>query len=264
MTSTSAVSTRTGRAARRVGPVLLAALVWVLVWQGVAMAVGHDFLLATPSEVVARLGELVTTSAFWVTVATTLVKIAAGFIAAVLVGAVTAMLAARFHMFDTLVAPLMSTIRSVPVVSFIILVLLWADPRTLASITAFLMVLPVMHASVLAGIHSRDRLLLEVADVFAVTAWRRVRAVDLPAVLPYFATACRIGIGLAWKSGIAAEVIGVSRGSIGEQLYQAKIFLESADVFAWTAVIVALSITCEGLVQWGIGRWQRRFAGGVA
>ncbi len=246
------------------GPVLLAALVWVIVWQVVALAVGHDFLLATPSQVVTRLGELVTTSEFWITVASTLVKIAAGFIAAVLVGAVTAMLAARFRMFDVLTAPLMSTIRSVPVVSFIILVLLWADPRTLATITAFLMVLPVMHASILAGIRSRDRLLLEAADVFAVTAWRRVRAIDLPAVLPFFATACRIGIGLAWKSGIAAEVIGVAQGSIGGMLYQAKIYLESADVFAWTAVIVALSIACEALVQWGIGRWQKRFAGGVA
>jgi NitT/TauT family transport system permease protein len=149
------------------------------------------------------------------------------------------------------------------VVSFIILVLLWADARSLATITSFLMVLPIMHAGILEGIRSRDRRLLEVVTVFEVPTLRRMRAIDVPAVLPFFAAACRIGMGLAWKSGVAAEVIGVSQGSIGERLYQAKIFLESADLFAWTVVIVALSIACEALVLRAIRGVQSRLAGGV-
>jgi NitT/TauT family transport system permease protein len=157
-----------------------------------------------------------------------------------------------------------ATIRSVPVVSFIILALLWTDASTLATITSFLMVLPIMHSSLLAGIRSRDAQLLEMVEVFGVAAWRRIRAVDVPAVLPFFATASRIGIGLAWKAGVAAEVIGVSEGSIGERLYEAKVFLESADLFAWTAVIIALSVMCEALVLWLIRSAQARRAGGVA
>jgi NitT/TauT family transport system permease protein len=264
MTSTSAVSARTGKAARAIGPVALAACVWLVVWQLAAMAIGRDFLVATPGQVVVRLAELATTTEFWATVATTLLKITLGFVTAVAVGALTAALAASFRVIEVLLAPIMSTIRAVPVVSFIILVLLWADASTLASITAFLMVLPVMFASILAGIRSRDRLLLEAASVFDVTVLRRVRAIDLPAVLPFFAAACRIGIGLAWKAGVAAEVIGITQGSIGERLYQAKVFLEPADVFAWTVVIVALSIACEWAVQRGIRRAQSRLAGGVA
>jgi len=243
---------------------VLAAAVWIAVWQLAAAAVGHGFLLASPGQVLVRLLELVTTGGFWATVATTLVKIAWGFVAAVVVGAASAACAARSRTFELLTAPLISTIRAVPVVSFIILVLLWADASTLASITAFLMVLPVMHSGILAGIRSRDSLLLEVVAVFAVPPLRRVGAIDVPAVLPFFAAACHIGIGLAWKAGVAAEVIGVARGSIGEQLYQAKIFLEPADVFAWTAVIVALSMACEAVVQRGIRRAQRTLAGGVA
>ena len=74
---------------------------------------------------------------------------------------------------------------------------------------------------------------------------RRVVAIDGPQVLPYFVAACRAGMGLAWKAGIAAEVIGLPTGSIGERLYQAKLFLSSADLFAWTAVIVAASSGSE-------------------
>lgn len=263
MTSTSAADATARRRIRRAGPALLAVVFWLTVWQAAAMAVGRDFLLATPGRVLARLGELVVTADFWQTVGTTLMRIALGFAAAVVVGAATAAAAARFRLVAVLVSPLVSTIRSVPVVSFIILVLLWADARSLATITSFLMVLPIMHASILEGIRARDRRLLEAVAVFDVPALRRIRAVDVPAVLPFFAAACRIGMGLAWKSGVAAELIGVSEGSIGERLYQAKIFLESADLFAWTVVIVVLSMACEALALRVVRLAQGRLGGGV-
>jgi NitT/TauT family transport system permease protein len=242
----------------------VAAAFWIAVWSIAAEVVGRDFLLASPGQVVVRLIDLVVTADFWATVGTTLMRIALGFVAAAVVGMATAALSARFRTVDVLTSPLISTIRSVPVVSFIILVLLWADASTLAAVTSFLMVVPIMHTSILEGIRSRDARLLEVVEVFEIPTWRRIRAVDIPAVLPFFAAASRIGIGLAWKAGVAAEVIGVSQGSIGERLYQAKIFLESADLFAWTVVIVALSIACEALALRLIRVAQDRNSGGVA
>jgi len=244
--------------------VLFAATFWLAVWQIAAWVVGRDFLLASPVQVVARLGELVIQADFWGTVGTSLLRITAGFVAAVVVGALMAAAAAASRLFDTLVGPLIATIRSAPVVSFIILLLLWTDSSRLAAITSFLMVLPVMYTNVLAGIRHRDRAMLEAATVFRVPFLRRLRAVDVPAVMPFFAAACRTGVGLAWKSGVAAEVIGVSEGTIGERLYQAKLFLSSADLFAWTAAIVGLSIACEALVLWWLRRVPRQLAGSVA
>lgn len=232
---------------RAVRPVL-AVLFWVAVWQFAAWGVHKDFLLASPFSVVARLGELGVTADFWATVGWSLGRIAAGFTAAAGVGALGAAAAVRFRAVDALLSPLVAAIRSAPVVSFIILLLLWTDSSSLPMYTSFLMVLPVMYANVLEGIKHRDRSLLEAAAVFRVPLARRVRAVDIPAVLPFFAAACRIGVGLAWKSGVAAEVIGVANGSIGEQLYEAKVFLSSVDLFAWTVVIVVLSVACEKLV----------------
>ena len=264
MTSTTEVRAAAGSAVRRVSPALLAGVFWVAVWYLGAWAVGKEFLLASPTQVLVRLVELVQTGAFWVTIATTLGRITLGFVAAAVVGTLTAMAAARYRIVAVLTSPLISTVRAVPVVSFIILVLLWADSSTLATVTSFLMVVPIMHTSILEGIRTRDARLLEVVTLFNVSPWRRMRAIDLPAALPFFAAASRIGIGLAWKAGVAAEVIGVSQGSIGERLYEAKIFLESADLFAWTAVIVALSIACEALALRAIGSLQSRHAGGVS
>ena len=60
--------------------------------------------------------------------------------------------------------------------------------------------------------------------------------------------ACRLACGLCWKSGVAAEVIGLPSGSIGERLYDAKIYLNTGEVLAWTLVIVLISLACEKLI----------------
>ena len=124
------------------------------------------------------------------------------------------------------------------------------------------MVLPILYTTTLEGIRHRDRALLEMATTFRVPWVRRLPVVDVPAVLPFVVAGCKVGVGLAWKSGIAAEVIGLPRGSIGEQLYEAKIFLSSADLFAWAVVVVALAYGFERLVLLVLTRTEARLARG--
>lgn len=239
---------------------LLAIAFWLAVWQGASLVVGSRVLLVGPWEVAVRLTRLVPTLDFWSTVWRTFGRITVGFLLAALVGVLLAALSAASRWTQALVAPLVATIRSTPVVSFIILVLIWANPARLATIVAFLMTVPIIHATVYSGILARSPALLEMASVFRLSTWRRVRAIDVPGVLPFFAAGCRTGVGLAWKSGIAAEVIGLPTGTIGERLYQGRLFLETADVFAWTAVVVLVAFAFERLVLWLLSRLERRLA----
>lgn len=263
MTSTSAAERAPrnllGRAVR---PLLVVAF-WVAVWQLAAVAVDQEILLVSPGAAIDRLGELVVTGEFWATVWHSFIRIAGGFVAASAVGVLGAAAAAGSRVFDALVTPALTAVRTTPVVSFIILVLMWpGSSGWLAFIISFLMVLPITYTNVLEGIRSRDRALLEVATVFRVPLLRRVPAIDVPAVLPFFIASCKIGVGLAWKSGIAAEVIGLADGSIGERLYEAKIFLTSADLFAWTAVIIAVSFGFERFVVAALRRAELRLSRG--
>ncbi|MFC0715413.1 ABC transporter permease [Cellulomonas biazotea] len=242
-----------GGAARAVRPLLVLTF-WLVVWQVAALAVAQRLLLPSPVDVATRLVELVGTPAFWATVAHSLLRIAAGFALGTVVGTLLAVAAATWRVVGALVEPVVGAVRAAPVVSFILLVLLWVDSSRLAVVVSALMVLPVTFAAVREGIAQRDPAMLEVATVFAVPLRRRVPAVDVPAVLPFFAAGCRVGVGLAWKSGIAAEVIGLPAGSIGEHLYDAKALLESTDVFVWTAVVVTLSLAAERAVAAGLRR----------
>ena len=225
---------------------------WLLVWQGASMALaalwpnGH-LLLASPISAALRLGELAVTAAFWRAIGWSALRIIGGFLLSCCAASLLAIPASRFRWVRELLSPLVAAVKAVPVASFIILALVWLDSRSLSCFIAFLMVFPPVYLGVLEGIRQTDGKLLEMAKVFRVPLGRQVRAIYLPAVLPHFRTAVSLGLGLCWKAGIAAEVIGLPGGSLGERLYSAKVYFQTPDLFAWTAVIVAVSVAFEKL-----------------
>ena len=237
---------------------LWAVVFWLAVWQIASMVIHQDLFLVSPVRVVVRLGQLVTEGFFWSSIANSLLRIGGGFLLAVVSGVVLGALAARFRRVQELLAPLMLAVKSIPVASFIILALMLFSSRHLAVLISFLIVLPVIYTNVLAGIRSVDRQLLEMARVFRIPAARRIRYIYLPQVLPYFLSACTVALGLSWKAGVAAEVIGMPEGSIGEQLQQAKIYLNTPDLLAWTVVIVLVSLGFEKLFLALIRRAAKR------
>lgn len=240
---------------------LFAALLALAVWQGAALLVHAPILLPSPLQVAGRLRALVVTADFWGTVGFSLLRIAGGFLLALAAATVLAFGAGRFSLLEILLRPYVLAIKSVPVASFIILALIWLQTSQLSLFISFLMVFPVLYTNVLAGIRSADRQLLEMARVFRVPWKRRVRMIYLPAVEPFLLAGCATSLGMSWKAGVAAEVIGVVGGSLGERLYDAKIYLMTADLLAWTVVIVALSAGFEKLVLWLLRRILRRIGG---
>jgi NitT/TauT family transport system permease protein len=225
----------------------VAVLFWLGVWQAASMWIGEDLFLVSPISVIQTLFSLVFTTDFWGAVSFSFLRIVGGFLLALLTGTALAVLAARFPFFRILLRPPMLFIKSTPVASFIILALIWISSRNLAVFISFLMVLPIVYTNTLEGILSTDVQLLEMARMFRIPPLKKMLYLYLPAVFPYFVSACTVGLGLCWKSGVAAEVIGLPDGSIGEQLYQAKIFLSTGELFAWTTVIILVSLCFEKL-----------------
>lgn len=228
---------------------LLPPLFWLTVWQLLAMAVGQRLLLASPLETLIRLTELIRTVDFWRSVAFTLGHILAGFLCGVVLGAVLGALSARFQWMEELLSPLLTVIKSIPVASFVIVALIWVPSQRLSVLISFLITLPLIYAAVLDGLTHIDPNLREMAKVFRMPPLNRLLSIELPAVLPRLASSASVAIGLAWKSGVAAEVIGIPTGSVGERLYKAKVYLATPDLFAWTLTIVLASMLCERVLR---------------
>lgn len=233
----------------------------LLLWQIAAMALDQHLLLVSPVQVLFRLGSLCLEPDFLKTVAFSLMRIAGGFCLAFLLGAGLGMLAGRCRYVELLLWPFMLTIKSVPVASYVILCLIWLSSAQLPVFISFLMVLPVLYNNVLQGYKTADPKLLEMARLYGVPFGRRLLYIHLPQIKPFLLSACGVGLGMAWKAGVAAEVIGITGGSIGEKLYESKVYYNMADLFCWTVVIILVSLAFEKAFLWllrrGFGRLER-------
>lgn len=233
-------------------------VLWILIWQGMYIFVGEDLLLSSPWTVLTRLWTLAGTTDFWMAVGRSCFGILAGFISGVVLGTLLGAVTRGHGFLYEMVRLPMNLVKATPVASFIILTLLWIPSRRLSVFISFLMVLPMIWINVDQGFRSVDAGLMEVAEVFRFSWWKKLRYVYIPAVLPFLRSACEVALGFAWKSGIAAEVIVTPLGFIGKKLYDAKVTLETADMFAWTAVVVLLSIGFEKLFHLLLGRLDGR------
>ena len=226
---------------------LLAIAFWIIVWEALARFVASDLIICSPVTALKRLFELIRTPEFFRAITFSSLRILSGFFAALILGVVFAAVSSRLAVFKALLEPITSVIKATPVASFIILALIWFGSRNLSAFISFLMVFPVIYLNILEGIESTDRGLVEMAKVFRFGAVKTVLYVYFPQLLPFVISACSVALGLCWKSGIAAEVIGISTGSVGERLYRAKLYFETGDLLAWTAVIIVVSTVFEKL-----------------
>lgn len=219
--------------------------VWVTIWQLVYAYVGKDVLVASPGAVFLRIMELIVTKRFWIITFNSVMRILSGFFLGLVSGTLLAVITAKVGFLYELFYPLISIIRSTPVASFIILALIWIKSSNVPVFIVFLMVMPIAWANISQGIKEIDVKLLEMAKVFEFGFKKVCMYIYIPSVMPYFVTAVTTGLGLSWKAGIAAEVISVPKYSIGSELYDGRLYLETADLFAWTVVIILLSLLFE-------------------
>lgn len=228
----------------------LSVVFWIGIWQLSALALNQELFLPTPGKVCQVLcQDLFFSGSFWQSVGLSLRNIGTGFLLGTLAGVVLAALSFWLRPVRILLWFPMKLIKSVPVASFVILALLWIPSPGLSMLIPFLMAVPTLYIHTLQGLLETDVRLLEMADIFHIPGWKRALFIYTPQALPYIGSAASLAVGMAWKSGIAAEIIGLARNTIGNQLYQAKIYLMTPELFAWTIVIVTLSIGCEWMIK---------------
>ncbi len=234
--------------------ILLPVVFWLALWCIASLLINKELLLPTPLETLKRFFELAVTWDFWETALLSLLRIILGIIWGSLLGIFMAWLTFKANLADCIFSPVIRIIRATPVASFIILVLLWVNTGTVPTVISGLMVMPVMWQNVRAGIENTDPLLIEMTKVYGFGKWKAFRYLYVPSVYPYLISGLCTSIGFGWKSGVAAEIICLPKAAIGTQIYYSKIYLETPSLFAWTAVVIILSIALEQTIKRTIGK----------
>lgn len=222
-------------------------LFWVSLWWVASLLIDKEVLLPSPVITVKCLISLMLKGTFWIDCGWSLIRILAGLFIGIAAGMFLAALTAAFPAARTLIAPLLTVIRSTPVASFIVLALVWIGRGQVPSFAACLMVLPVIWNSINTAVENADSFLLEMMQVFSFSFMNKLRRFYIPTVLPSLAAGIRTSLGLAWKAGVAAEVLCTPAFAIGTSLYESKVYLETAELFAWTITVILLSLVLENV-----------------
>lgn len=242
---------------RKILQTALIALIYLAVWEAVSLLVGKELLLPSPFSTLSRLAVLLTKGETWLFSGLTLLRIMTGYAIGVLLGVLLAVLTARSQFAEALLSPLRAIVKASPVTSFILLALLWLSSNMVPLVISILLVVPMVWTATAEAILQTDPRLVEMGKVFGLSRWQVIQKIFVPSVLPQFLAACTTSLGFAWKSGVAAEIIALPKQSIGYMLYQSKLRIETTDLFAWTLMIVALSMLLEWLLVRGMRRIRR-------
>lgn len=233
---------------------LAAAAFWIGLWWVVSLVYGMDFILPSPVTTLRELIKNIADASFWASVLWSTSKILCGFLLSVFLGFLLSVLGIRFKFIRLLFDPFCSVIRAVPVASFIILVLVTFSSKNVSLVISFLMAFPVVYSTLVGGTDAANEKLLEAARVFKMGFIRKLRFIYLPELKPFLTSALSVGCGLAFKSGIAAEVIGYPKGSVGEAMYLSKVAFDMPLMLSYTVVIVIVSVCIEKAIKLLLGK----------
>lgn len=223
---------------------------WLAAWMLVAALVAQPLILPGPGAVALALLRLVCDGGTWAILAGSGARILGGLALAAVCGGVLAGISSRSRAFAHLVAPALSFVKATPVACVVVLLLIWLGSARVSIAAVFLMALPGVYFSLVEGLTQADKPLEQMFRLHGVRGWRLFCAHTWREVLPFALSCARAVIGMSWKAGVAAELIGMAAGTVGERIYQAKLLIETADLLAWTVLVVAASWACERVLVW--------------
>ena len=240
---------------------IIAVAIWIFIWQLASMIVGEALLLPSPYDTLAALFKLGKTSVFYVSVLATLVRVLAGLLISIITGVALGIASAKYSWLSALLAPMISTIKAVPVISFVILLVLYFKASMVPVAVCVLLCFPIMYTNTQKGMLSMDKKLIEMAKLHKVSGRKILTHIKIPAIFHYILSAILICIGFSWKSVVTAEVLSAPLRSIGYSLYVTRMYVNTEELFAWTLVIVILSITIEHFAN-SLYKNSKWYAGG--
>ncbi|MFA7672685.1 MAG: ABC transporter permease subunit [Clostridia bacterium] len=226
-----------------------AVILWILIWYLVSLLVNRELYVPSPYSTLKALIQLMSDKVFYTSVIFTMIRIIVGFLVAAVAAFILGIIAGLNEKAEILISPFITVVRSTPVMSFIILTIIWFSYNLAPFVVNIIMCFPPIYDSVVKGIRSTDRKLLEMSKIYKVSFFNTFKGIYFGSVKPFLYSGMNTSLGLSFRVAVAAEVFANPKYGIGTKLLQAKVNLETTDVYAWTFVILLLSFLSEQLFK---------------
>lgn len=239
-------------------------LLFAALWKAGAQFAGAEVILPGPLTVLRTFGKVILSESFLPALTNTALRGGSAFLASALTALILGVAAGLSDAVRDILRPLVIIIKSTPVMSFILLALIWFPSGFVPIFVAVLMAFPIIYENVQIGLRAVDGRLLEMARVYRISKFNILRRILLPGIFSYFLAASKTAFGIIWKAVIAAEILSRPSAAVGSEMYEAKIYIETASVLAWTLVAVLLSAASDILLQAASGTVRGVRRGGMS
>lgn len=229
-------------------------LFWLVVWQILAWCIGNKILLEGPIGVLTYLFTELKSLEYYRTVLASVVRIMGGLVCGVFFAVFWGGLTYKNKWLKEMLLPIIQFLKSAPITCFVVLLLIWTGSEKLTFFIALIVGFPPVYLNLSEGLTQLDEKKLELAKVYGMPFRNRFFYIYLPEIKSYFMSALTVSIGMAFKAGIAAEIIGTPDYSMGERIYMSKIYLDTAGVLAWMITVIFVAYFCEKVVIWLVGK----------
>lgn len=236
----------------------------LLIWKVVSLLVGAEIILPSPEKTVIKTITLFGEPEFYSALGSTVLRGLAGFFISACLGVAVGLASGSNSTVRILISPILSVIRTTPVMSVVLIALIWFHSSLVPVFVTLLIAFPIICGNVIEGVRGVDKKLLEMASVFNVRREKVVRELIVPSLFPYLIAGASTALGITWKVVVAAEILSRPAQAIGSSLWEAKIRLETAEVFAWTAAAIVLSGLSEAVFRLAVRKipWASAYTGG--
>ena len=224
---------------------LIAALVMILIWEIAARIMQSDLLLPPPEDTLMAVGTLIISKGFLNIIGATILRGLIGFVISFFLALVFGVFAGINRKFHAAIKPLLVTIRSTPVISLILLALIWFQVDQVPVFIALLTMFPIMTTNIIDGIRQVDENLVEMAFIYKVPQKRIIREVYIPATSPYIFSGVSNAMGFGWRAIIIGEVLSQPQYGIGTLMQEAQTYLLVKELIAWTIIAIIISYLFE-------------------
>lgn len=224
-------------------------LFWIFIWEIASIIINKEAYLPSPFTTFHALCNLLPQKVFYFSIMSTLFRVFTGFIISCVLAILLGLLCGFNKYIHDLFMPLIVTIRATPVISIIIIAIIWFKSNNVPIFISFLMCFPIIWTNVVEGIKNVDIKLIEMTKIYKIKKYRVITSLYIPSIIPYLTSGMSTALGIGWKVTVAAEVLSLPKFAIGTHLYDSKVYIEIPYLFAWTIVVVMLSFLFENFFR---------------
>lgn len=233
----------------------LSVLLIPVAWQLLSWQMAQPQLIPSFPDLMRALLRVVSSPGFLVSIGTTLLRACVGLLLSLAAASITAFLLNRSETIRLLFMPWLSLLRSVPVISFILLALIFLNPEMIPLLIAFLTMYPLLTENLLKGLMNRRDSWKILARQFHLNAWNRLFQINYPQLKPYLFSGLASAVGFGWRAIIMGEVLSQCVDGIGKRMKEAQVFIDVPELIAWTLVAIVLSWLTDKLIS-RLSDWQ--------